>query len=71
MFISPGVEVNAIEGETLRSNGNDREVRADFAIEAVLVHAKIGGRIPKSQEARCRLIVVSPHAIGQLVGLVA
>ena len=47
-----GVQVNTVKGDTLRPNANHRDVWADFAIEAILVHAQVSGRVPKPNEPR-------------------
>jgi hypothetical protein len=41
MVVGPCVEVKAVKGDTLRSDRDDSHVRADFAVEPVLVHAEI------------------------------
>ena len=46
MFIGPRVQVNTVKGDTLRANSNNGDVRPDFAIEAILVHAQVARRIP-------------------------
>jgi hypothetical protein len=52
ILIRPGVQVNAVESDTLRANGNDREMWTHVAIETILVHAQIRRRIAQSDEAR-------------------
>jgi len=39
MLVRPGVEVKAVEGEAMRADRYDGDVRAHLAVEAVLVHA--------------------------------
>jgi hypothetical protein len=41
IVISPGVQVKAIEGDSLPADWDHGDARADFAVEAVLVHAEI------------------------------
>jgi len=50
MVVGPCVEVKAVKGYALRSDRDDSHVRADFAVEPVLVHAEIRWSIPKSKE---------------------
>jgi len=45
MVIRPGVQINTIEGDALRANWNDRDVRTHVVVEAVLVHAEISRRV--------------------------
>jgi hypothetical protein len=45
MLVRPGVEVNTVKRDPLRTNANRRHSRADIAIEAILVHAQIAWRI--------------------------
>jgi hypothetical protein len=61
MFVGPGVQVNTVKGDTLPSNANHRDVRADLAIEAIFVHAQVSRGISKADEPwgdhrrRCRV----------------
>jgi hypothetical protein len=41
MVVGPRVEVKAVKGDALRSDRDDSDVRTDFAVEPVLVHAEI------------------------------
>lgn len=41
MVVGPRIEVKAVKGDPLRSNRDDSDVRAHFAVEPVLVHAEI------------------------------
>jgi hypothetical protein len=52
MVIRPCVEVKAIEGDSLRVDGDRGEEGADFAVEAVFVHAEIGGGVAQANKAR-------------------
>jgi hypothetical protein len=45
IVIRPRVEVKAVKGNSLNANRNARELRTDFAIEAVPVHPEVGGRV--------------------------
>ena len=55
IVIRPGVQINAIEGDALRANRDDRDVRTHFMIEAVLVHAEVSRRVAQTDEARQEL----------------
>ena len=52
ILVRPSVEVNAIECDALRADGNHRDVRTHVAIEAVLVHAEVLRRIAQANETR-------------------
>jgi len=51
IVVRPCVEVNAIERNSLNADAQDEEARADFPVEAVLVHAEVGGGVAQSDEA--------------------
>jgi len=51
IVISPGIEVKAIEGDSLLADRDRGDARADFAVEAVLVHAEVGRCIPETDQA--------------------
>jgi hypothetical protein len=48
IVIRPGIEVKAIEGNSLRTDPDRRQARADVAVEAVFVHAEIPRRVAKA-----------------------
>lgn len=52
IVVRPCIEVNAIEGDSLNADAKSQDARADFAIEAVLVHAEVRGSVAQSDEAR-------------------
>jgi hypothetical protein len=52
IVVGPGIEVKAVEGDTLRADGDHGEERTHVAIEAIFVHAEIGRRVAQSDEAR-------------------
>jgi hypothetical protein len=52
IVLGPGVEVNAVERNALRTYGNSGDPGAHFAVEAVFVHAQIARRVAQPQEAR-------------------
>ena len=71
IVVRPCIEVNAVEGDSLDANAQSEDARADFAVEAVLVHAEIGGGVAQSDEAwlRCgmRVRCVVLRAQGRVV----
>ena len=71
IVVRPCIEVNAVEGDSLDADAQGEDARPHFAVEAVLVHAEIGGGVAQSDEAGRRLFVVSPHASRQRVVPVA
>jgi hypothetical protein len=52
IFLGGGFHFKAIESSTLDPDPNLRQVRANLAIEAILVHAKETGRVAQSDKAR-------------------
>ena len=70
IVIRPCIEVNAIEGDSLNADAQGENARAHFAVEAVLVHAEIGGGVAQSDEAsrrRVRFRSVVPGTKGRVV----
>ena len=67
----PCIEVNAIEGDSLDADAHGENARPHFAVEAVLVHAEVGGGVAQSDEARWlrgrRFRCVVPVAKGRAV----
>jgi hypothetical protein len=51
IVIRPCIEVNAVEGDSLDANAQGEDARPHFAVEAVLVHAEIGGGVAHADEA--------------------
>ena|SRR5215510_8398920 len=51
IVVRPCIEVNAIEGDSLDADAQGEHARPHFAVEAVLVHAEIGGGVAQSDEA--------------------
>jgi hypothetical protein len=51
IVIRPCIEVNAVEGDSLNADAEGEDAGAYFAIEAVLVHAEVGGCVTQSDEA--------------------
>jgi hypothetical protein len=52
MLIHPGIQFKPVKGNSLGSNRDLDEQGPYFVIEAVTVHAQIGGGIPQPKEAR-------------------
>ena len=70
IVIRPCIEVNAVEGDSLNANAQGEDARPHFAVEAVLVHAEVGGGVAQSDEAsrrRVRLRCVVQGAQGRVV----
>ena len=51
IVIRPCIEVNAVEGDSLDADAKGEDVRAHFPVEAVLVHAEVGGGVAQPDEA--------------------
>ena len=51
IVIRPCIEVNAVEGDSLDADAQGEDARPHFAVEAVLVHAEVGGGVTQSDEA--------------------
>jgi hypothetical protein len=51
IVVRPCIEVNAVEGDSLNANAKRKDAGAHLAIEAVFVHAEIGGCVTHSDEA--------------------
>jgi len=45
-MVHPGVQIKAVEGNTLCANPDFNEMRSDLGVEAIPVHSQIEGRIP-------------------------
>jgi hypothetical protein len=52
-LIHPSVQIKPVKGNTLLSDANFNEIRPDFGVKAVPVHAQIKGRIPQSDQSWC------------------
>ena len=52
IVVGPGIKVKPVKGDSLRTDWNCREGWTNVAIEAIFVHAKIGGRVAQPDEAR-------------------
>jgi hypothetical protein len=51
IVVRPCIEVNAVEGDSLDADAQGEDARAHFAVEAVLVHAEVGGGVAHADEA--------------------
>ena len=51
IVVRPCIEVNAVESDSLNADAQSGDVRAHFPVEAVLVHAEIGGGVAHADEA--------------------
>ena len=52
IVVGPGIEVKPVKRDSLRADGDHIQERTNLAIEAIFVHAEIGGRVAKTDEAR-------------------
>jgi hypothetical protein len=64
MFVGPGVQVKTVKGNTLGPNADHCDARADFAVEAVFVHAQVLRGVSETYESRsdCRRRCRFSHA---------
>lgn len=70
MVLDPGVKVKSIEGDAALADRDLGEARAHLGVEAVAVHAEVGGCIPEPDETRLHthrdvlrgLLAAAPHA---------
>lgn len=53
IVVRPRVQIKTIKRDSLHANANDWHAGSHLAIEAVLVHSEIRGRIAESYESRC------------------
>jgi len=51
MVLCPGIEVKTVEGNALIADGYFGEIRANFGVEAVAVHAQIERCIAQPNQA--------------------
>jgi len=52
IVVDPSVEFKPVERHPLAADWHRRDVRPDFRVEAVAIHAEIAGRVAKSDQAR-------------------
>ena len=58
-MVHPGVQIKAIESNALFADLNFNEIRTNFSIKAVPVHAQIEGRVPQPDQSWCDGVMVS------------
>ena len=51
IVVRPCIEVNAVEGDSLNADAQGEDARPHFAVEAVLVHAEVGGGVAQADES--------------------
>jgi len=51
ILVHAGIQVKAVEGDTLLADGDRGEVRSDFGIEPVAIHAEVEGGVAQPDEA--------------------
>ena len=56
IVVRPCIEVNAVEGDSLDADAERKYAVANFAVEAVLVHAEVGGGVAQADEAWWRRV---------------
>lgn len=54
IVVRPGIEVKAIEGDSLRTDRDRGKEGTHVAIEAIFVHAQVRWRVAQSDEAGAR-----------------
>jgi hypothetical protein len=52
IVVRPGIEVNTVEGDALHADPDGGNSGPYVAVESVLVHPEIRGRVPQADEAR-------------------
>lgn len=52
IVVGPGIEVKTVESDSVRADRDYIQERPNVAIEAIFVHAEIGGRVAQPNEAR-------------------
>jgi hypothetical protein len=52
IVVRPGIEVKAIEGNSLRTDRDGGKERTHIAIETIFVHAEIGWGVAQTNETR-------------------
>ena len=52
MVVGPGIQIKAVEGDTLAADRNFSDIGADLGVEPVAVHAEVARCIPQSQQPR-------------------
>ena len=52
MVIDPGIEFKTVERNSLSTDRDLSEVRADFGVEAVTIHTEVAGGVAEAEEPR-------------------
>ena len=52
ILVHPGVWVKAVEGDSLLAYGDSGEMRSDFGVEPVAVHAAVERDVAQEDESR-------------------
>jgi hypothetical protein len=55
-LVHPAVQIKAIKGNTLFADRNFNEIRSDFCVKSVPVHAQIERRIPQPDKPWCNKV---------------
>jgi hypothetical protein len=45
-MVHPGVQIKSVKGNSLFSDADFHQMRADFSVETVFIHSEIEGNIP-------------------------
>ena len=51
IVVRPGIEVKAIESDSLRADPDRWQARADVAVESVFVHAEVAWGVAEAQKS--------------------
>ena len=51
IVVRPCIEVNAVEGDSLDTDAQGDDARTHFPVEAVFIHAEVGGGVAHTDEA--------------------
>jgi hypothetical protein len=58
-MVHPGVQIKAVEGNTLFTDLNFKKIRTNFSVKAVAVHAQVEGRVPQPDQPWCDGVMAS------------
>ena len=62
-MVDPGIQFKTVEGDSLPTDRDFSEVRTDFHVEAVSIHAEVAGGVAEAEKPRgngcgpCRFLV--------------
>jgi hypothetical protein len=62
ILLPPAIQFKAVEGDALAADADFPQVRPDFGVEAVAVHAEVAGRVPEPEHSRHKGGAASPAA---------